>query len=176
MYEPYYRYGNPPPQSPVRFLCTQMANMWMSMVGSVIQSFVGASPPSPPPGRWWDDRRYEHPSWPSQARFQAPRPASFSPAQWPWFQLVVMQPSTRAPAQVLMDLSPDSDLRDLKLLPLHDVENPQQSIRGTLERTEDRVLMLRLEFSEDASGTFYGSVFDRSRRRPCGYVRVTLKG
>ncbi len=66
--------------------------------------------------------------------------------------------------------------RNLELLPLHDVEKPDKFIRGKFDRTDDRVLVLRLALHHDDCGTFYGTVFDRSRHQPCGYVRVTVGG
>jgi hypothetical protein len=182
MYDPYSRHRYSQPQSPVTLFWNQMANMWMMMVGSMMQPFLGAYPPPPPAGGWENDGNFENlyppppqaPAAPGSAPPRAPEGPDVSLPQWPWFQLIVIQPQTRAPAKVFVDISQDADLGNLELLPMHDLDHPERFIRGTLERTDERALMLRLMLQESDSGTFYGSVFDKSRRQPCGYVRVTL--
>ncbi len=187
MYDPYSR-SRPsyPPPSPVTFFWNQMANMWMGMVSAMMQPLMGGAYPPPPYAEGWqDDGNLEdlHPGPPAppaqSSRFstetrEPERPPTSLP-QWPWFQLIVLQPNTRKPAKIALDISPESDLGNLKLLPMHDLKHPERYILGELERTDDRALMLRLNFREEKSGTFYGSIFDLSRQQPCGYVRVSLE-
>ena len=184
MYDPYYRSRHHQPQSPVTFFWNQMANMWMGMVGAMMQPFMGGACPPPPSAEGWQDEenlKDLYPPAPEQStRFstetrEPERPPTSLP-QWPWFQLIVLQPQTRKPAKVSVDISPESDLGNLKLLPMHDLNHPDRFIHGELERTDDRALMLRLNLKEGESGTFYGSIFDLSRKQPCGYVRVILEG